>query len=199
MHHHRGYFLTTKNQSKAQSAKLHNQLKKLKSLGLYSGDLRKKPGRTGKQTVARFSDVLSGKAVVLKPKDAQRFKGIYRTKGKLVVVPKRTGEKIKVDKSGEIISTRKVGNRTIKSTGTRLRKGEELARPKKANVQYAIPFNSRGGSTFWMRFPNYDELKKFMAGYNYKGWRDYVVKEEIGAELTAKQLAATLKKQRKAK
>lgn len=156
-------------------------LRKLLSTGLYSGkvDLRKAPTKYQRALISKFNDVVSGKAVVVKPRDPKQYPQ-FRQRAGAVVVPKRKGERISVDAKGEITGKRKVGRRTVTSKFRHVPKG---ARPKRvANVQFAIPFNRAGGEIQWQRFPDYDTLAKFMEGYNYKDWPDYVIEEKVGAE-----------------
>lgn len=170
----------------------------MRDLGLYKTDLRKTPGKSQLRKLSEFADVLTGKATVVKPANPKRFKGIYKTVGDSVIVPKRTGEKITIDKSGEIISKRKSGKRVIKGRGRSLKQGEELKRPLRERVvQYVIPFNGRGGEVNWFRFPSYDELKKFMAGYDYKDWKDYVIEEDIENPIDDDDLEERLDRKRK--
>ena len=191
--------MPSKSNSSAQAAKLKKQLSKLKSLGLYSGDLRRKPDTKAKNAAAKFADVLAGKAAVVKPDKPGRYRGIYpTTKSGLVIVPRRKGERVRVDKEGEIISTRKVGGRTVTSRGKTVKRGDKIEQPKaEERVQYVIPFNAAGGGTNWVRFPNFDELQKFMAGYNYKSWKDYVIVEKIDDPLDDDELDERLERKRK--
>lgn len=174
-------------------------LKKLRDLGLYTGDLRKRPTKYALKKIDQFAPVLSGAAKVVQPKDPKRFKNIFQTVGKNVIVPRRKGERISVDpKTGEIVSKRKVGNRTVTTRGLQIKRGEKIPKPaKERNVQYAIPFNASGGGVNWMRFPNWDELQKFMAGYDYKGWQDYVVEEDIDNPIDDDELEDRLSRKRK--
>jgi len=182
------------------AAKIKSNLKQLRELGLYAGDLRKRPTKYALRTIAKFDAVLKGNASVVRPVNPNKFKGIFEVKGNAVIVPRRKGEKITVDKkTGEIVSKRKVGGRTITARGKQIKRGENIPKPgKERRVQYAVPFNSRGGGTTWMRFPDWDTLQKFMAGYDYKGWQEYVVEEDIGREFTPDQLKRKVTKQLKA-
>jgi hypothetical protein len=157
-------------------------LKKLQSTGLYSGkvDFRKAPTKYQKALIRKFSDVVTGKAAVVKPANPKAYPQFKQRAGR-VIVPRRKGERITVTKTGEIEGKRRVGRRVVKSKFRHVPKGERVPRSK-AGVQYAIPFNSGGGEIRWQRFPDYDTLAKFMEGYNYKDWPDYVVEEKIGAD-----------------
>lgn len=169
--------------SKKQAQSEKRALRKLISTGIYRGkvDLRKRPTKYQKSLISKYSDVLKGKAVVVEPDRPESYGEVFKRVGKKkVVVPRRKGEKIKVIE-GEIYTVRKVGKRTVKSKFKHVPKGERPARPKK-NVQYAIQLAAPGGELVWKRFPSYDELAKFLEGYNYKGWPNYVVEEEIGDE-----------------
>lgn len=196
MHQHRGIHLSTKSTPQKQAR---IQLRKLRELGLYKGDLRKKPSKYAIGKLKQFDDVLHGKATVVTPRNSKRFKGIFETVGDKVIVPRRKGERISIDKkSGEIVSIRKSGKRIIRSRGKTVKRDEEIARPEKHRVvQYVIPFHGRGGETNWFRFPDYDELKKFMAGYDYKGWKDYVIEEDIDNPIDDEELNERIDRKRK--
>lgn len=185
--------------SKSKSGKqARSALKRLRDLGLYTGDLRKKPTKYALSKIEKFDAVLKGKATVVAPKDAKRFKGIFDTVGKNVIVPRRKGEKITVDKSGEIVSVRKSGKRVIRARGRTVKRADTIEKPPpESTTQYVIPFHGRGGETNWFRFPDYDELKKFMAGYDYKDWKDYVIVEDIGEELDDDELNERMDRKRK--
>lgn len=192
--------MPTKKLTVAQQRKIKSQLSKLKDLGLYKGDLRKKPAKAADNALRTFADVLSGKSTVVKPSNPGRFKGIYRTVGKSVIVPKAKGERITIDKTGEIVSKRKVGNRTVTRRGIDLPKGKKIPKPddsENVRTQYVIPFNASGGETNWMRFPDWQSLENFMAGYNYKGWQDYVIEEKFGEEIDDDELNERLERKRK--
>jgi hypothetical protein len=172
-------------------------LKRLRDLGLYKGDLRKKPTKYALNKIEKFDAVLKGKATIVRPSDPKRFKDIFETVGKAVIVPRRKGERISVDKSGEIVSVRKSGKRTIRARGKTVKRADVIEKPEaERNVQYVIPFNSRDGVT-WFRFPDYDELKKFMAGYDYKGWKDYVIEEDVENPFDDDELDERMSRKRK--
>lgn len=176
-------------------------LKKLRELGLYTGDLRKKPTKSALSKIKKYDDVLSGKAVVVQPKNPARFKNIFEVRGKSVIVPRRKGERISIDKkTGEIVSKRKVGKRTVTARGRQIKRGQKIEQPAIGRrVQYAIPFNASGGGVNWFRFPDWEELQKFMAGYDYKNWADYVIEEDIEDELDDEELEEKLQKQLRAR
>ncbi len=153
-------------------------LKKLFSTGLLKTkpNLSKAPSAHQKRLINKFQDVISGKAAVVKPADPKSYKGLFKVQGDAVVVPRRKGERISMNKKGAIEGTRKVGARTVKSRFQHTPRGEKIKRPT-LPTQYAIPFVRGGGDVQWMRFPDYDSLQKFMEGYDYKGWKSYVVSE----------------------
>lgn len=173
----------TKSQIKSDRAKL----RKLRASGLFRGkiDLRKPPNSRHRKALKEFADVISGKATVVKPRNPRSYRSLFDVKGDKVIVPRRKGERVRVDKQGNITSTRKVGGRTVKAKFQRSKRGEKIARPSEEK-QYAIPFirgrDKKGRPiVHWFRFPSYDDLAKFMAGYDYKDWTDYVVEEELDA------------------
>lgn len=161
------------------------QLRRLRDSGLYSGkiDLRRKPSGNVKTALKRYDDVVKGRAKVIKPKSAASYKDIFKVKNGRVIVPKKKGETVGLSKKGDIQITKKVGGKTLKSTFVKTKKGGEIKR-RLRRIQYKIPFvrgrhkNGKPKIAF-MRFPDYDSLKKFMRGYDYKGWKNFVVEEEI--------------------
>jgi hypothetical protein len=181
--------------SKRTTAK--NQLKRLKSAGLYSGKLPRGNTLTPYQQslIKKFDAVAKGKATVLQPKDPSSYKRVFQVSGKNVIVPKGKGDKWTVTKSGNVQRARK-GPRgeKITFTGWRQKKPGDIPPPAPAQkrVQYAVPFARKLGKgryrLVWQRFPTYDELKKFMAEYEkrdekgrqrYPDWTQYVFEESI--------------------
>jgi len=170
-------------------------LKKLSKLGLYKGDLRKKPTRYGLKKISEYSDVLSGNATVVKPRNPERFKNIFRVEGDKVIVPRRKGEKISVDKkTKEIVSVRKVGKRTVRARGMQLKRGQTP--PKVHRAQYAVPLKAKGGGVDWHRFPDREFLIKFMSTYDFLGWEDYVVEERFDDSFDDEELDERLENKR---
>lgn len=153
----------------------------LKDTGLYSGkiDLRKTPTKYQRSLLDRFSDVISGKAAVVKPKDPKSYKGLLPVKGDKVIVPKRAGEKIKLNKAGEITIETKT-KKGKKRTRRYVKKARAKKRAEKPapNKRYGIPLMF-GDGRHTIFFPTFDELQKFMEGYEYKDWQRYVVEEII--------------------
>lgn len=190
--------MAIKSKARTQAARDKKSLRKLRELGLLTAkaDLRRKPSKYQKSLLSKFSDVLNGKAAVVKPKNPTEYKGIFRVQNGRVVVPRRKGETIKVDKKGRIAGERKdASGRKIKSRIHKVPRGDMPAR-QTGRVQYVIPFITRGGEINWMRWPNYDELKKFMEGYNYKDWPNYVVTEKVDEELSDEELQDKLDEKR---
>lgn len=150
---------------------------------LVRSDLRKKPTKAQLNAVGKYQDFLQGKASIIKttPKTAKGFKGKYRVKGGLIVVPRERGEKIRFDKkSGDIVSTRKEGEHTVK----KIRKpvNATVRREKNAeNVYYIMPFQ-RGDVVERYPFKTWEELEQFMSRgsiRNYKNWQSFVEVEEL--------------------
>lgn len=151
--------------------------------------------------MAKFADVIAGKATVIKTDRAQDYKGVFRTKGKLVIVPKRKGEKIAVNQSGNITRQRKVGDRTVKST---IRK---VAHPDQVKETYPVtlklvPFNRGKGEVEWRRF-TMKAFEKFFSEYksrdinNFRDWMSLVEEEEIIFDTPKKRSAFTTHRDRK--
>jgi hypothetical protein len=173
-------------------------LSRLRDLGLYSGkqDRRKNLSPYQQKLIVKFDDVLKGRARVVEPKAPQSYRGIYKVQGKKVIVPRERGERISVNKQGEIVS-RKRGppGFEIYRRGIRVPVEMPTGRPApipppapERRVQYAIPFARKVGRgqyrMEWHRFGNWDDLAAFMAEYEpdrYGDWREYVFEEEISS------------------
>lgn len=163
-------------QTRQRDLEVRAQLRVLKDKGLYRGDLRKaKPTAYGKKLVKQFSDVLSGKAAVLKApknKDAAVFKDTFRVRYNRIVVPKEKGENVRYDAK----------KRTIKSSRVRRGKKETVTKaarpvdsifglpPERPGRFYRVPFG--GGQSF--TFETRKELEAFMQPYEEKSRNPYV-------------------------
>lgn len=162
----------------------------MREAGLYSGKLgRGAPTRYQQGLIKKFDAVIKGRAVVLEPKAAKQYSKLYTVKGKKVIVPRGAGEKIILNKHGNVTRTRK-GPRgeKITSTARRQKPGQLPPQPvAPRRVQYAIPFArkiSRGVYRLeWQRFPTWESLAAFMATYEkegrYSDWANFVFEEEI--------------------
>lgn len=182
--------------TRTQAKKEKSQLKKLRELGIIKKfDARKAPTKAQKNALQKFSDLLTGKAALVKPKDAKGYKSIFRVVGDKVIVPKGKGEKITVNKNGNIVRERKSGGRTIKGTFKRVENPDDVKKPPKgAGIVYAVPFirgrDASGKAILeWKRWPNYETLKAYMTESDslkgYRDWADFVVEEKIGGESDA--------------
>jgi hypothetical protein len=174
-------------------------LRTIRNLGLSKGkiDLRKNPTPAQKRLIARFKDVITGKAAVVTPPDAKKYKGVFKVVGNKVIVPRRKGEKITIEKrTGDIVSKRKVGGRTVTTRGMILQKGEMVKPPENPTTQYAVPFRVKGGGVRWQRFTSWSDLNRFMREYEvrYPRWKEYVVEEMVGQEQSAAALTALVEK-----
>lgn len=172
-------------------------LKMLRELGLISKkvDIRKFPSRAQRANLQKFADVVEKRAVVVTPADAKSFKGLYPVHGKKVIIPRRKGEIISVEKkTGRVVTKRRVGNRIVSSEYIRT-EPDEITKNLKPQKQYAIPFNFSSGVQ-WKRFPTMALLKNFMMEYTKRGqyqqWRKYVVEETVSEPLTTSQLNRVL-------
>lgn len=176
--------------NKSDKQKQRAALKKLKGAGLYSGKLPR-GGLTEyqKRLVIRFDDVVKGRAKVVTPKNPKDYSKLYDVKGDKVIVPRAKGEKIKINKRGNIERERK-GPRgeTITSRPRRTKPGELPPQPPpERRIQYAIPFARKLGKNRyrldWKRFPSWDSLASFMRTYEqegrYEDWTNFVFEEEI--------------------
>jgi hypothetical protein len=149
-------------------------------------DLRRKPSAYQKRVISRFKDVVTGRAAVVKPKNAASYKSLFMVIKDKVIVPRHKGEKIAITKRGVIVTERKIGRRKVRSYFRRIKRGEEIPKSLKRKM-YFVPF-IRGKDAFgkpildWKRFPDLAMLKQFMEGYDYKDWTDYVIEEDINVD-----------------
>lgn len=137
----------------------------------------------------RFADVVKGKAAVVRPADPASYKGLFRTKGAAVIVPKKKGETVMVGPRGGLVIEKKVAGH--KRTRRYIRKSKLTKDGRRsARHRYGIPFGY-SNKIFW--FPDFNELQKFMSGYNYKNWHDYVIVEtdDDGSQLFVREDGAT--------
>ena len=169
--------------SRAARAERTRQLIKLRSIGLVSKKANLKSPKVRAGLFVKYRDVIQRKAaVVTVPKALQpkTLKKSFRVSGVKVVIPHAKGERVRVEKTGRITSTRKIKGEKVKrilSFGTekhKARKGKKLI--------YAVPFT--GGQR--VRNDSLEELQVFMARYefpkgNYNNWRDYMEIEEVDA------------------
>lgn len=178
----------TKKQARAER----RALKILRNAGLLTSaiDLRRRPTKYQRSLIKRFADVISGKAAAVKTK-AAKYRGIksFFVKGDVVVVPKRKGETIAVDKkTGKITRKRRVGGRTIKGIIHPRKRVDELPRPKLKATVFRVPFlkKKKGGKhdIQWRRF-TYDAFKLFAEKYrdnakdkdSFDEWMNFVEEE----------------------
>lgn len=138
--------------------------------------MRRAPSPGAKRALKRFAAVIAGKAVVLKPAKAKSYGKIFKRVGNKVIVPRRKGERVRVDKKGVIRITRKIGGRTVQG---RYRKLAEL--DAGVGKIYALPLGNG-----WQKFDSKAELERFVyvvspkVGETYKNWSDYVVELDVG-------------------
>lgn len=169
----------------------HRDLKKLQEQGLYGGrlDLRKRVSDYQKRILRKFDDVLKGLAKVLTPQNPRNYKEIFKVTRNKVVVPKAPGERVRVNKAGNVERTRRgprgelIRQEAIPTGPTKV----PPQPPPGRRVQYAIPFARKVGrgqyKMEWHRFPDWETLNDFMKEYEaegrYQDWLNYVFEEEI--------------------
>ena len=119
------------------------------------------------------SDVIAGRARVLKPAKPRSYKGVFRVVGDKVIVPRKKGQRVRVGRKGEIEVARKIGGKMRRG---RFKRIAELA-PDKV---YILPL-ARGDGIAWMKFDSRDELNKFVfetspkIGATYKNFASYIL------------------------
>ena len=172
-------------------------LARLKSKGLYRGSVLKKPTRYGTRLTKLFSDVLTGKAAVVKVRgDSKETRKLareslrdyrehgFRVRRNRVIVDRSTGDQVfynkRVGKVERVSSRSGERRREFVSPGA---KGLPKARKGK-KFYYTMPFG-RGPNQYRIRFDSFDELQKFMQPYESKSvnpfldWHNYVIVEEL--------------------
>lgn len=158
----------------------HAQVARLRGLGL----VKKGQGKTAKSRIAlrkKYKDVLAGRATAVKvPKaEAKRFRKKFQTKENIVIVPRQKGERVSVDKSGRITTTRMVAGQRVRRI---IYAGGKMPKPRPGKkFMYAVPF-ANGGR---VRFDSMQALAEFMSPYEQKtfgNWREYVEIEEVDAD-----------------
>jgi hypothetical protein len=179
--------MSTRKLTGRQLREFRSDVAKLKAKGLVSKnkDARKQaPTRYMLNQVAKYRDVLSGKAQVVKVasrKEAKEYDALYRTKGKAVVLPvSAKGERARYNpKTHEITSTYSRGEQRVTRhwPKTPLVEGTgEL--PRGGNVIYTIPFQGRGV----FRTNDLADLYSMMRDLIASGWenvKQYVIVETI--------------------
>lgn len=165
--------------SKAAKAERNKQIKTLKGLGLVRKNQNLKNPTVRRNLLSKYRNVLIHKAtVVTVPKGLSvKYKKSFRVVGNKIVVPRVKGERVHVEASGRITSTRKVGGERVKRI---LHVGGKMPKPAKGKkFMYAVPFT--GGTR--VRFDSFEALQEFMAPYHsFKNWKDYLEIEEIDAD-----------------
>lgn len=155
-------------------------LKKLRHARLYTGaaDLRRKPSKYQKTVITKFMDYLTGSAKVVKPKNAKRYKKQFRVVGNKVLVPKRKGERVRVNRKGEIVKSRYLfGRRQV----SKYVESKTVPAGRRPGIQYALPFNRGKKGIYWQFFPDREAIEKFFRPEStYVDWPDYVL--EVSTE-----------------
>jgi hypothetical protein len=165
--------------TKSQRAREKKHLKRLKELGLYTGDLRRRTTRAGRKALAKYQDVLSRRATVITLPPRAPVPGFLRRRGRKVIVPHAKGERVTVAKTGQISKVKRVAGRTVRKNVRG--KITETGRPG----YWVIPFqHGHGGPIREQRFSSYAAAAAYMAQEEYEdydAWEDYAYFEETDA------------------
>jgi hypothetical protein len=171
--------------SATQAKKQKQSLRKLRDLGLISPktDLRKAPSKRAISAIRKFQDVLSRKAVIVKPRDPKSYTAGFRVVGDKVIIPRAKGEKIKLSKTGKITKTTKRGNKTITRT-IKIEQVNKITRPSNKAIVFRVPFKKRGTTEIEYRTFTYDGLKTFFAEYlrninQFDDWAQFIEEESV--------------------
>jgi hypothetical protein len=180
--------LSKPSRTKAQVSRDKRGLKKLVDTGLYTGktDYRRAPSPYQKRLMKAHADVIAGKAAVVRPKNPAAYKGIFKTRGDKVIVPKAKGEKIGLSKTGRITRQRPGRKPAV------IIKAKRAPLPKPAPgkaLVFAMPFKRGSGAnatTQWKRF-SHQGLVGFFERYrvdpkSLSRWLRYVEVEEVDAD-----------------
>lgn len=172
---------TTKKQARAQKS----AIKKLRDLGIIKADLRRKPTPATKRALKKYADVVSGRAAVLKVKNPRVYRKTegVRVAGKNVIVPRRKGEKISIDKkSGRIVHKRKIGGKIVTSKSRVVDGGVRIGSRTPIVIPFAV---GNSGRVEYFRFATEDALHNFLDEYEkrhrrkYKNRRNYILVEDL--------------------
>lgn len=166
--------------------KYRGDVKELKRLGLYKGDLRKPITEHAARQAKQFSDVISGKATAVKaPRHvAREFKQTFKTKYRKVVIPRREGEKVIYDKkSGRIVSFREqYGRRITRIIPPHAVTADNVGSlPQGPDIRYVIPIGAPGHVE---RFATFDDLAHFMQAYEVP---HFVTGDKYGSRMSQYQ------------
>lgn len=127
------------------------------------------------RALKRYADVIAGRAVVVKPAKPASYKGQFRVVRGMVIVPRRKGERIRVNANGEIKVSRKIGRRVLRGGYEKIEQG--IGPPG----IYFLPLQRQEGVE-WHRFGSAEELHNFVfvtspkIGETFKNWGRYVLR-----------------------
>lgn len=184
--------MPTKSRTKSQAKFDKRAIKKLQKTGLYTKkvDLRRAPTPYQSRLIARFKAVILGKSVAVKPAHPEKFAGIFQTKGKIVIIPRSKGQKITVDKNGELHGVHDVGGVHIVSKWVPFT--EKLLENPDPSLQYSIPFirgrDASGKAILEWRNFNANTLKRFINEYKSEKYKD-IAKYVVARTLTFNEVA----------
>jgi len=176
-----------------------HKLARLKKIGLYKGNARKRPTKYGKFLVKKYSDVLSGEAAVISAPsygEARRYRSetgnkLFRVSRNKIVVKKKKGETFKYDKRSKAVVSysKEYGQKVkrIKLPGVPENVNEILPKKRGKKYRYAIPFGS-GPNGYRHREETWEGMVQFMQPYEqstsnpYQNWQEYIEIEEYESD-----------------
>lgn len=179
---------STRRRSASQRAITRGKILKLQRAGLLSGkiDPDKAPSNYTKNAFYKYRGVLSGRQAAVKLKSSDKAAEMRRRigdggRGKVVIVPREKGEKFRVTKSDEIVSTRQQYGQTIeKKIGSKLGRSPGPGE----RVYYTIPRRRRGGKYLKRQtFSSFDEMLYYLSKYeiDFTDIEDYIEVETVKA------------------
>lgn len=163
------------------------KIRKLQRAGLLSSKINAnaRPSNYVKAAFYKYGKVISGKQAAVKVSDAKRAKALRQRigeggHGKIVIVSREKGEKFKIDKKGDITSTRRAYGQTITKTI-----GDKFTAPLAGEkIYYTLPRRKRGlGSLKRRTFASFDELLFYLQKYeiDFEDIEDYIEVEKFKA------------------
>ena len=162
------------------------KVRKLQRAGLLGKvDARKRGTPYVYGLFSKYHDVITGKVAAVKAPSADKARELesklgVKRRGRVVLIPRETGEKFRITEKGEIKSTRKRYGQTIRKTI-----GARVEAPKGDVKQYyTLPHRKRGTARLKRHtFASFDELLFYLSKYeiDFEDIEDYIEVEEYAA------------------
>jgi hypothetical protein len=169
----------------SQRAITRGKIKRLQRAGLISAkvDAGRKPSPHTIQQIYKYRSVLSGKTAAVKVSSSKKAKELRGRigaggQGRVVIIPRETGERFRVTRKDEIKSTRRAYGQVVEKTI-----GDKFTPSKPGEkIYYTIPTRRRGlGSLKRRTFASFDEMLFYLEKYeiNFEDIEDYIEVERF--------------------